>query len=157
MMHTWRRFLVVPRLAISVASCGEADTDGPIVVDPGVTVAGLTFTLAGATLTVVNAALSTPDTLIVAPILALNRAPTATQNATISVSAAEPFQAVLIQPAGSTSYLRVFLPAQTTLIGVTVIANPGGGATAAASATIAVSNGGRASKTAALSLLAASN
>ena len=157
MMHTWRRFLVAPLLAIAVASCGKIDADGPVVVDPGVTVAGLTFTLAGATLTVVNAALPTPDNLIAAPIVALNRAPTVSQDATISVSAAEPFQAVLIRPAGSASYLRVFLPAQTTLIGITVIANPTGGASAAASATIGVTNGSRASRTAALSFLAASN
>jgi hypothetical protein len=150
MMHTWRRLIAISVLAVGGASCGSSDTVDPIVADPGLTVAGLKFTLAGATLTAVNASLPTADASFAAPVVAINRPPTSTQSATITVSAAEPFQTVLVQPGGSSSYVRVFLPAQTTLIGVTVIANPAGSTSVATAATIAVANGARASRTSAL-------
>jgi hypothetical protein len=90
-------------------------------------------------------------------VVTINRAPTATQAATISVSAAEPFQAILVQPTGSASYVRIFLPAQTTLIGVSVLANPTGSTTAATAASIAVVSGTRTSKPAAIAFQTVSN
>lgn len=156
MMHTWRRVFAVLAFALLAASCSDSSIDTVVAVDPGVSVGGLTFTLAGATLTAVSATLPTPDALLAAPVVAVNRAPTATQSATISVSAAEPFTTVLIQPAGSASYLRVFLPAQTTLIGISVVTSPGTSA-AATAVNIGVGLGARVSKTSALSLQLAAN
>ena len=147
----------MPLLVIGAVACGSSSTDDPVVVDPGLTVGGLKFTLSGATLTAVSAALPAPDASFASPVVAIDRAPGATQSATISVSAAEPFQTILIQPTGNASYVRIFLPAQTTLIGVTVIANAASGPSAATSVTAAVANGARTSKTTALSLQAASN
>jgi hypothetical protein len=157
MKHTLRRVLAVPLLVLGAAACGSSSTDDPVVVDPGLTVAGLKFTLAGATLTEVSAALPASDASFAAPIVTVDHAPTATQAATISVSAAEPFQTILVQPTGNASYVRIFLPAQTTLIGVTVLANPSGSASVATSITAAVANGARVSKTTALALQAISN
>jgi hypothetical protein len=157
MKHTWRRILAMPLFVLGAAACGNSSTDDPVVVDPGLTVGGLKFTLSGATLTAVSAALPTADASFASPVVAVDRPPSVTQSATISVSAAEPFQTILIQPTGNASYVRIFLPAQTTLIGVTVIANPAAGSAAATSVTAAVANGARTSKTSALSLQVASN
>ena len=157
MKHAWRRVLAVPLLVLGASACGSSSTDVPAVVDPGVTVAGLKFTLSGATLTTVAATLPAPDASFAAPVLTVDHAPTAAQSATVSVSAAEPFQTILVQPTGNASYVRIFLPAQTTLIGVTVIANPAGSASVATSVTVAVANGARVSKTSTLSLQPISN
>ncbi len=156
MKHALRRILALPLFVLGAASCGSSSTDDPVVVDPGLTVGGLKFTLSGATLTAVSGTLPTPDASFAAPVVTVDRAPTATQSATISVSAAEPFTTVLIQPAGSASYLRVFLPAQTTLIGISVVTSPGTSA-AATAVNIGVGLGARVSKTSALSLQAAAN
>ena len=119
MMQTWKRFLATPVLTLlATAGCSDSPIDTVVTVDPGVAVGGLTFTLTGATLTAVSAALPTPDALLAAPLVAVDRVPTATQSATIAVSSAEPFSTVVIQSVGSATYLRVFLPAQTTLIGI---------------------------------------
>lgn len=157
MKHALRRILALPLFVLGAASCGSSSTDDPVVVDPGLTVGGLKFTLSGATLTAVSGTLPTPDASFAAPVVTVDRAPTATQSATISVSAAQPFQTILIQPTGNASYVRIFLPAQTTLIGVTVLSNPAGSASVATSVTAAVANGARASKTTALSLQASSS
>ncbi len=157
MMHACRRWIAVPMLvALGVAGCSDGDATDPAPVDPNVTVSGLKFSLSGAVLTSVSTALPTPDAAFTAPIVTINRAPTSTQPATISVSAAEPFTAVLIQPTGSTSYARVALPAQTSLIGVSVLTDPGG-SFLATSVTVAVVSGTRTSKTTAVSLQNISN
>ena len=60
MMHTWKRFLAAPVLALLVtAGCSDSPIDTVVTVDPGVSVAGLTFTLAGATLSVISTTLPT--------------------------------------------------------------------------------------------------
>ena len=157
MKPTWKRYLAAPVLALlAAAGCSDSSIDTVVTVDPGVSVGGLTFTLAGATLSVISATLPTPDALLAAPVVALNRVPTATQSATISVSSAEPFTTVLIQPAGSASYLRVFLPAQTTLIGISAVTTAGSSA-AATAVNIGVGLGARVSRTSAFSLQVASN
>lgn len=157
MMHTWRRLIAVSVLALGGVSCGNSDTADPVIADPGLTVGGLKFTLSGATLTAVSAALPTSDASFAPPVVAVDRPPTATLSATITVSAAEPFQTVLVLPGGSSSYVRVFLPAQTTLIGITVLANPTGSASVSTAATIAVANGARTSRTSALMFQTISN
>lgn len=157
MMQTWKRFLATPVLTLlATAGCSDSPIDTVVTVDPGVAVGGLTFTLTGATLTAVSAALPTPDALLAAPLVAVNRVPTATQSATIAVSSAEPFSTVVIQSVGSATYLRVFLPAQTTLIGISAVTSPGTSA-APSALNIGVGIGARVSKTTALSLQAASN
>ena len=157
MTHACRKWIAVPMLVLlGAAGCGTSDSTDPVPVDPSVTVSGLKFSLTGAVLTSVSAALPTPDAAFAAPIVTINRAPTSTQPATISVSAAEPFTAVLIQPTGSTSYARVALPAHTTLIGVSVVTDPTS-SFLATSVTVSVVSGTRTSKTAAVSLQAISN
>ncbi len=157
MMRTWRRWVSLPALVLLGATgCSSATTEVP-PIDTGLTVAGLTFTLTGATLTNVSTALPAADASFAAPVVTVNRAPTSTQAATISVSAAEPFTAVLVQPTGSTSYVRITLPAQTTLIGVSVLTNPTGSVSVATSATVAVVSGTRTSKTSAVAFQTVSN
>jgi hypothetical protein len=125
-------------------ACGESD---PAPVDPSVVVGGLRIELSGATLTAVSSALPTADNTFQAPTLTLDRTPTTTAAATIGVAAAEPFQAILVQPSGATSYVRVALPAPTQLIGLKV--SYAAGATAIATAvTIAVASGSRTSRSA---------
>jgi hypothetical protein len=157
MMHTWRGWIALPAMVLlGIAGCGTSDTTEITPVDTSLTVSGLKFSLTGATLTGVSATLPTADASFAAPVITINRAPTATQSATISVSAAEPFTAVLVQPTGSASYARINLPAQTTLIGVTVLTDATSSFIATA-ATIAVVSGTRTSKTSAVSLQAVGN
>lgn len=158
MMQACRRWIAVPALVIAgIGGCVGRDSTDPMPVDQGITVAGLKFTLSGAVLTSVAGALPTPDAAFTAPIVTINRAPTSTVEATVSVSAAEPFTAVLVQPAGSASYLRINLPAQTTLIGISVLTNPSGSASVATAATVAVVSGTRTSKTSAVSFQSIGN
>jgi hypothetical protein len=157
MTHTWRKWIAVPAMVLlGTGGCGKSDTTEVPPTDPGLTVAGLRFTLTGATLTSVSAALPTADAAFQAPVLTINRAPTSTQPATISVSAAEPFSAVLVQPNGSAAFARINLPAQTTLIGISVVTDPAA-ASVATAATVAVVSGTRTSKTSAISFQTVSN
>ncbi|MBC7844276.1 MAG: hypothetical protein H7099_18335 [Gemmatimonadaceae bacterium] len=158
MTHACRRWIAGPMLLLlGVVACGESDTTDPTPVDAGVTVSGLKFTLSGAVLTTVSTALPASDAAFAAPVVTINRPPTATVEATVSVSAAEPFTAVLVQPAGSASYLRINLPAQTTLIGISVLTNPSGSASVATAATVAVVSGTRTSRTSTVSFQSVSN
>ena len=157
MTHACRRWIAVPMLvALGIAGCGAKDSTDPVPVDPNVTVSGLKFSLSGAVLTSVSASLPTPEAAFTAPIVTINRAPTSTQPATISVSAAEPFTAVLIQPTGSASYARVALPAQTTLIGVSALTDLTS-SFLATSVTVSVVSGTRTSKTTAVSFQTVGN
>ena len=139
------RWLAIPMLCAGVVSCSSSSNTEPVVL--GVTNAGLNFQLTGATLTVVSAALPTPDASFVAPVVTVDQVPTATSAATLSVSAAEPFQTVLVQPTGSTSYVRIFLPVATQLIAIRVLTDPTNSVSVASAATIAVASGTRTSKT----------
>ncbi len=143
-------------LLVGISGCKD-DPKGPIVIDSGVTVAGLNFQLSGATLTSVSGALPTADALLSPPIVRIDRSPSATVRATITVSANEPFQTVLIQPNGSSSYVRIFLPAQTQLIGVSVQIQPNGAPAVATAVAIAVGSTTRSSRTSALSLVPLGN
>ncbi len=151
-----RAVLVTSALVLAATAC-TADPEEPVVIDPGVTVSGLNFQLAGATLTAVTNALPTPDAAFNAPVVRLDRSPTSSVPGTITVSAAEPFQTVLVQPNGSASYVRVFLPTQTQLIGISVLLWTAGIPVVATGVTIAVGNGARTSRTSVLSLLPISN
>ncbi len=156
MKSVWRKWLVLSTLLLSgVSGCGSGTTD-PVVVDAGVTLAGLNFKFSGATLTTASGALPAPDAAFAAPVVSINMTPSITSPATLSVGAAEPFQTVLIQPAGSASYVRIFLPAQTTLISISVLSEATSSFVATA-ATIAVGNGTRVSRPSALSLIPVSN
>ena len=156
MMHTWRRLAVLGALMLSGATaCSDEPTD-PVVVETGVTVSGLKFTLTGATLTSVDAAIPTPTASFAAPTVSVNRAPSSSVPAVISVAAAEPFQTILVRPTGSTSHARIFLPAATSLIQISVVTT-GTGGVVATSVTIAVGNGARTSATSNLALQALGN
>ncbi len=156
MMSTWRKWVALSAVVVSGATaCGTATTD-PVVVDAGVTLAGLNFKFAGATLTTAAGSLPAPDASFAAPVVNISQPPTISTPVTLSVGAAEPFQTVLIQPVGSASYVRIFLPAQTTLISISVLSD----ATSsflATSAIISVGNGVRVSKPSTLSLQPISN
>jgi hypothetical protein len=72
------------------------------------------------------------------------------------ICAAEPFTSVLVLPAGSTSYMRITLPAATQLITVKALTSSLA-TTVTLGLTIAVSNGTRTSRTSQLSLLFVAN
>lgn len=149
------RWLAIPMLCAAVVSCKSSGTTDPI--GAGVTNAGLNFQLAGATLTVVSAALPTPDASFVGPVVTVDQVPTATIAATLSVSAAEPFQTVLVQPTGSTSYVRIVLPVATQLIAIRILTDPIGSVSVASAATVAVASGTRTSKTSSIRFQAIAN
>lgn len=152
----WRSCAVLGAVLVTgLAACSDAPTDAP-VIDQGITVSGLNFKFSGATLTTGSGSLPTVSAGFVAPVVSVNRAPTSTSPATISIGAAEPFQTVLVQPVGSTSYARVFLPAPTTLIQLSVVTAPTTGVVATA-VTIAVANGTRTSATSNLALQSLGN
>jgi hypothetical protein len=146
-MQVFTRFFAVlsaAALLVVLPACSDSD---PAPIDPSVVLGGLRIELSGATLTTVSAAMPTADNAFLAPTLTLDRTPTTAAAATIGVAAAEPFQTILVQPSGSTSYVRVALPAPTQLIGVKV--SYAAGATSIATAvTIAVASGTRTSRSA---------
>lgn len=156
MTHSWRHALSAGALLLVGAAC-SADPEEPIVTDPGITLSGLNFQLAGATLTAVASALPTPDASFSTPVVRIDRSPTSSVPATITVGAAEPFQTVLVQPNGATSYVRVFLPTPTQLIGISVQLRSAGVPVVTTGVTIAVASGTRTSRTSALSLLSLGN
>jgi hypothetical protein len=139
------RWLAIPMLCVGLSACKSSSNTEPVVL--GVTNGGLNFQLTGATLTIVSAVLPTADASFVAPVVTVDQVPTATVAATLSVSAAEPFQVVLVQPAGSASYVRILLPVATQLIAIRVLSDPTGSVSVATSATVAVASGARTSKT----------
>ena len=147
-----RRMALVVTVALGAASCGSSDdgTTPPLPTVPA-TAFGLTFSITGTTSTVVEAALPAFEPSFVAPVLSLNRRPTTAVSATITVAAGEAFNAVLIQSPGATQYVRVTLPAATTLIGVQVIGATGASSVATA-VNVAVVSGGRVSRVSPLSL-----
>ena len=157
MTHSWQRALWLGAVLLSGAVGCKSDPADPVVTDPGVTESGLNFQLAGATLTSVSSTLPTADASFSAPVVRVDRSPTSTAPATISVSAAEPFQAVLVQPNGSSSYVRIFLPAPTQLIGVNVLIRAAGAPAVATAVTIAVVSGARTSRASVLSLQSLGN
>lgn len=118
-----RRAAVLAFALSAVAGCKSTSTEPPAQVAP--TLGGLQFSLSGATYTVVDGALPTGDASFTTPTTLQNRAPSATSAATLSVASAEDFDAILIRPAGATSYVRISMPAQTRLIGISVITAPG--------------------------------
>ena len=151
MTNAWRKWLVLGSVLLAgTTACGS---DGPTteVVPPGVDLSGLNFQLSGATITLVSGALPTADASFVAPIVSVDRAPTITLPATITVRAAEPFQTILLQPGGASSYVRILLPAQTNLIAVSVKTDATSSGVVATAATIAVGSGTRTSRASPLS------
>ncbi len=156
MTQARHRALVLGAFLLAGAAGCTDDAASPVVADLGVTESGLNFQLSGATLTLVANALPNADASFSLPVVRVDRSPTSTVPATITVSAAEPFQSVLIQPSGSSSYVRIFLPAQTQLIGVSVQVRAGAPAVATA-VTIAVGVGTRISRTSLLSLQPSGN
>ena len=147
-------WLAFPMLLAAVVSCRSSSGTEPIVL--GVNSGGLNFQLTGATLTVVTAALPVADALFVAPVVAVDKVPTATTAATLSVTAAEPFQVVLVQPTGSSSYVRILLPVATQLIAIRVLTDPTS-SFFSTSASVAVASGTRTSKTSTLRLQTIAN
>ncbi|MDZ7632317.1 MAG: hypothetical protein U5K74_13460 [Gemmatimonadaceae bacterium] len=157
MMQAWRRLLVLGvMLMCGVSACGSDDPTDPVVAGPGVSVSGLTYELPGATITAVTGSLPAPTAAFAAPIVALSGRPSATTAATITVSAAEPFQTIFVQAQGTTSYARIFLPAQTTLVAVSVKTDLLS-SFVATSLNIAVGSGARTSQASALPLQSFSN
>lgn len=153
MTNAWRRMAVAAVMAATVAGCSSKDSTGPTEAP---NVGGLILSVTGATNTIVTGALPTADASFLPPVLSVNQPPSSTVPAAISVGAAEPFTTVMILPAGSTSYLRITLPAATQLISVKALTS----ATAASISSaviIAVGNGTRSSRSAQLSLINLAN
>jgi hypothetical protein len=150
MMRILRR--VLPAALVALGGLSACSDPAEPTENPS-TLLGLQFTLSGATATVVGSALPTATAGFAAPVVVVDRPPTTTTSATMTVSAAEPFTAVLIQPQGSTSLVRVTLPGPTSLIGITVQYVTGGGVVAT-SGNVAVVNGTRTSASTPVSFLA---
>ena len=146
MQSTVRRLVSRAALVLvasaSVAAC--SDNDGGTGLNPGdsASAGGLVFSLSGATATAVTASLPAPTSGVAAPLVSVDGLPSTTQARTITVSAAEPFTVVYLQPSGSASYVRVTLPTATTLIGIRVTADALS-SFIATSASVAVANGSR--------------
>jgi hypothetical protein len=134
-------------LLLGVMACSNSDDP----VAPGVAYNGLKLELSGATISSQSAPLPAADAAFAAPLLSVNRAPTTTSPATITVSAAEPFTQVLVLPGGGTTYARIALPAATQLVGINVTYQSGG-AVVATGVTVAVVSGSRTSRTTTVSL-----
>ena len=154
--HAGSIALLVLALTLTGAISGCSDSTGSTqVATPGGVIAGMTFTLRGATFTNVSGALPTSDIAFTAPVLSKNRDPSSTVPATISISAAEPFETVFIQPRGTDGYLRVTLPARTSLTGIDVGYNSP--STPPGNLTISVGSGTRASRQTSLALITITN
>lgn len=141
-------------LTVGINGCSESTGSTQPATSGGV-IAGMTFTLRGATFTNVSSALPTSDMSFTAPVLSKNRDPSSTVPATISISAAEPFETVFIQPRGTDGYLRVTLPARTSLTGIDVRYNSSN--TPPGNLTISVGSGTRASRQTSLALITITN
>ena len=119
MLIPLRRSAVTAMLAALVlAGCKESTAPTPPTTPTQL--AGLEFELTGTSPSVVSGALPAPDASFTAPLVSQNRAPAASSPATLTVGSAEDFNTVLIRPTGSSSYVRIPLPAQTRLIGISV-------------------------------------
>lgn len=112
-----RGVAVAALLWATFAGCGRNNTSGP-VDDPGVTVGGLKFTLRGAGYSSAPGAMPAPDATVAAPVVTLTGSLGGFSSASLAVSAAEPFQTVLLLPVGAPSYARVVMPGNATLISI---------------------------------------
>ena len=137
-----------------INGCSESTGSTPLSTPSGV-IAGMTFTLRGASFTNVSGALPTSDMSFTAPVLSKNGDPSSMVPATISISAAEPFETLFIQPRGTDGYLRVTLPARTALTGIAVGYNSSN--TPPGNLTISVGSGTRASRQTSLALITITN
>ena len=150
------RWLAMPVLCVALAACKSSDSTGTSVLT--VANGGLLFVVIdGATFSNVSTALPAADASFAAPIVSVDQPPTATTAANLSVSAAEPFQTVLVQPTGSATYVRIVLPAATQLIAIRVLTDPTGSVSVASTATVAVASGTRTSKTSVVRFQAIAN
>ena len=152
--HAGSIALLALTLTGGVSGCSES-TGNTQLATPGGIIAGMTFGLRGATFTNVSGALPTPDASFAAPVLSKDRDPSSTVPATVSIGAAEPFETVLIQPRGTDGYLRVTLPARTSLVGIAVGYNSP--TTPPGNLTISVGSGTRVSRQASLALITITN
>ena len=118
MLMPFRRSAVPALLAVLFfAGCKESTSPTPTAPAQ---LAGLEFELTGTSPSVVSGALPSPDASFTAPLVSQDRAPSASSPATLTVGSAEDFNTVLIRPTGASSYVRIPLPAQTRLIGISV-------------------------------------
>jgi hypothetical protein len=134
-------------LLLGLMAC--SDTKDPVA--PALAFNGLKFELSGANITSLSAPLPTADATFAPPVLAVNRAPSTTAPATVTVSAAEPFTQILVLPSGGSTYARITLPAATQLVGLSVTYE-GGGAVVSTGITVAVVSGSRTSRSSSASL-----
>ncbi|MCC7055578.1 MAG: hypothetical protein IT355_20070 [Gemmatimonadaceae bacterium] len=120
MQQSRRRFLALAALLLAGgAGCGGSTITDPPQADPGVTVGGLNFVVFGSGYSTGAGALPTPDPTVAPPVVTLTGSLVNFASAQLAVSAAEPFQTVLILPVGAPSYARVAMPGDATLIGIT--------------------------------------
>ena len=114
-----KRLLTMTVLVVTgLTGCGDSDVADP-VQDPGVTAGGLNFVVAGAGYSTGAGALPVADATVAAPIVTITGTLSGLSSAQVIVGAAEPFQTVLLLPVGASSYARVAMPGNTTLIGIT--------------------------------------
>jgi len=156
MRTTLRRTLMLVVLAVAgsaaLTACSDDDGATGVVTTDAASLGGFTFSLTGATASIVAASFPAVTSGFAAPVVSADGTPSPTQARTITVSAAEPFTTVFLQPPGSASYVRVLLPAATTLIGIRVIGQQGA-TSVATSLSIAVGNGSRTSGASPLAFL----
>jgi hypothetical protein len=112
-----RGLAVAALLMATFAGCGSNDISEP-VVDPGVTAGGLNFTVLGAGYSTASGTLPAPAAAVAAPVVTLTGSLGGLATASLAVSAAEPFQTVLLLPVGAPAYARVVMPGNATLISI---------------------------------------
>ena len=113
-----RGLAVAALLLATLAGCGRNEIAEP-VVDQGVTVGGLSFAVLGAGYSTASGVLPAPDATVAAPVVTLTGSLSGFASARLDVSAAEPFQTVLLLPVGAPSYARVAMPGNASLIAIT--------------------------------------
>jgi len=113
-----RSLLTAALLTASLGGCGGKTISDPTVADPGVSVGGLNFVVAGAGSWTATGALPAADPSVAAPVVMLTGSLVGFTAAQLTVSAAEPFQTVLLLPVGAPAYARVAMPGNASLIGI---------------------------------------
>jgi len=113
-----RRYLALAALAAGLGGCNGSGIGDPPPVDPGISVGGLNFVVVGAGYSMASGALPTADPSVAAPVVTFTGSLDGSVPAQLAVSAAEPFQTVLVLPTGAPAYARVAMPGNATLIGI---------------------------------------
>ena len=113
-----RSLITAALLTAALGGCGDSTISDPKAADPGVSVGGLNFVVVGAGYSTATGALPAAASTVAAPIVTLTGSLGGFATAQLAVSAAEPFQTVLLLPVGAPAFARVALPGNATLSGI---------------------------------------